>query len=84
MAFVCTVGSQSSSRPGLAATSSQTSVVFPIGYDDDDGRIYQLFVSFGRAPGGIIEYSFCITCIHNDGVLHRFLGFQGRCEYDIK
>lgn len=72
MAFVCTLRSQSSSPLAVVATSSLATVVYPIGYDDHDDRVYQLFVSFGRAPGGIVEYSFCITCIHNDGVVHDF------------
>lgn len=29
-------------------------------------------VSLSRAPGNIIEYSFCILCIHQNGVVHDF------------
>lgn len=72
MAFICTLGSLTSLEPVVAASKQLSTLVYPIGYDDRDGRAYQLFISFGSAPGGIIEYSFCIVCIHNNGVAHDF------------
>jgi hypothetical protein len=35
-------------------------VVLPIGYDDDAGIDYTLMVGFDEAPGGILEFFFCI------------------------
>ena len=73
MAFVCTLSSQTSPLPVVATfRRSLATLVYPIGYDDEDGRPYRLMVSFGTAPGGIIEYSFCIVCSHNNGVVHDF------------
>jgi hypothetical protein len=70
MPFVCTLRSEGSLLPAVAAYPKLTSLVYPIGYDDLDGSAYQLFISFGSAPGGIIEYSFCIVCSSNDGTSH--------------
>jgi hypothetical protein len=67
MAFVCTLRSDGSLLPVVATYPKLTSLVYPIGYDDLDGRAYQLFISFGSAPGGIIEYSFCVVCNFIDG-----------------
>jgi hypothetical protein len=70
MAFVCTLSSQSPLLPVVATYPTLTSLVYPIGYDDVDSRTYQLFISFGTAPGGIVEYAFCIVCTYQDGVAH--------------
>lgn len=59
MAFVCTL--RGSFLPVVATYPTLTSLVYPIGYDDADGSPYRLYIGFGTAPGGIIEYSFCVT-----------------------
>src|SRR5690242_2006586 len=45
-------------------------------YDDADGRLYRLFVTFGMVPGGIVDYSFCIVCDHKDGTSYDYWDSQ--------
>jgi len=73
MTFVCTLSSEDPLlAPVVSASDSRATLVYPIGYDDEDDSSYQLFVSFDRAPGGVVEYSFCITCTYSSGVVHDF------------
>ena len=72
MAFVCTLSPRGSLLPLVAADAKLTSLTYPIGYEDTDGSAYRLFISFGSAPGGIIEYSFCIVSYSRDGTSRDF------------
>jgi hypothetical protein len=76
MAFVCILAAQTEADAVIDVSKKGTNLVFPIGYDDVDGSAYQLFVSFDVAPGGIIEYSFCIVRVHSNGVGHDFWDSQ--------
>jgi len=63
MAFVCTLDDFS---PGADVQPNQRSIFLPVGYDDADETLYQLYIGFDTAPGGITEYSFCLICIPPD------------------
>ena len=64
MVFVCTLDDLSAKADPSA---SQRSIFLPVGYDDADETLYQLYIGFDTAPGGITEYSFCLICIAPDG-----------------
>jgi hypothetical protein len=64
MAFVCTLDDFS---PNADLQPNQRSIFLPVGYDDADETLYQLYIGFDTAPGGITEYSFCLICIALDG-----------------
>lgn len=64
MAFVCTVGDLS---PDADLQPNQRFVFLPVGFDDAGATLYQLYVGFDTAPGGITEYSFCLICIAPGG-----------------
>ena len=68
MAFVCTL--RGSILPVVPTFPTLTSLLYPIGYEEADGSPYRLYIGFGTAPGAIIEYSFCIVHVDNEGTTH--------------
>src|ERR1700733_6951553 len=68
MAFVCTAHQRA---PLFETTPGQQACFQPVGHDDSDGRTYELYISFDTAPGGIIEYSFCIVCEEINGFTYN-------------